>query len=120
MVSSHTVMRLRTSLVAVAAAALYAAPASADTIATDKTVELESNTNREIAVPIPGLGQAQNVLEPCFGFEITGPGVDLAGANLETFGTTVSRGREPARRRHPGRAAPGRRQLQRSPSRPPC
>ena len=55
-------------------------------ISTDQTFALESNTSREIVVPIAGLGQAQNVLEPCFGFEIKGPGVDLAGANLETFG----------------------------------
>jgi hypothetical protein len=77
--------------VAVAAAATTAAlaPAAAlagSTIDTNQRVELQSNTTREISVPIAGLGQAHNVLTPCFGFEITGPGVDLAGANLETFG----------------------------------
>ena len=82
-------MRLRTSLVAVAAAALYAAPASADTISSDTTVALESNTTREYTLPIQGLGQEWNVLEPCYGFSVTGPGVDLAGANLAPFGTTV-------------------------------
>jgi hypothetical protein len=37
-------------------------------------------------VPIEGLGQAHNVLVPCYGFDIKGPGVDLAGAHVETFG----------------------------------
>ena len=82
-------MRLRTSLVAVTAAALYAAPAYADTISSDTTVALESNTTREYTLPIQGLGQEWNVLEPCYGFSVTGPGVDLAGANLAPFGTTV-------------------------------
>ncbi|WP_157591915.1 hypothetical protein [Solirubrobacter soli] len=67
-------------------AALAPAAALADTIDTDKSFELQSNTTREIVVPIDGLGQAYNVLTPCFGFEVKGPGVDLAGANLETFG----------------------------------
>ena len=83
-------MRSRLTLAAAAAAATVTfAPAAAHanpTISTDRTFELQSNSNREIVVPIEGLGQAHNVLEPCFGFEITGPGVDLAGANLETFG----------------------------------
>jgi hypothetical protein len=82
-------MRLRTSLVALAAAALYAAPASADTISSDSTVALESNTTREYTLPIQGLGQEWNVLEPCYGFSVTGPGVDLAGANIAPFGTAV-------------------------------
>ena len=64
-------------------------------------------------MPIQGLGQDWNVLVPCFGFSITGPGVDLAGANLEPFGHGHPRGRRPARRRDPGRAAPARRQLRR-------
>jgi hypothetical protein len=77
---------------AVAAATAVLAPtaASASTINTDKSFVLESNTTREIVVPINGLGQAQNVLEPCYGFEISGPGVDLAGANLEFFGPVAS------------------------------
>ena len=83
-------MRTRLTLATAAAAATAAlAPAAAlasPTIATDQSFELQSNSSREIVVPINGLGQAQNVLEPCFGFEITGPGVDLAGANLQPFG----------------------------------
>jgi hypothetical protein len=80
--------------VATAAAALTAAlaPAAAladTTIDTDTALELQSNTTREIVVPIDGLGQAHNVLTPCFGFEIKGPGVDLAGANLEGFGPAI-------------------------------
>jgi hypothetical protein len=86
-------MRVRTSLAAVAAAALYASPALAQApdqmIASDQTVALESNTTREIAMPIKGLGQDWNVLVPCFGFSISGPGVDLAGANLEGFGPAI-------------------------------
>ena len=42
------------------------------------------------------------MLEPCFGFEIKGPGVDLAGANLETFGPSSPEDAEPARRGIPG------------------
>ena len=83
-------MRSRLTLATAAAAATtLLAPVAAlasPTIATDRTFELESNANREIVVPIDGLGQAHNVLVPCFGFEIKGPGVDLAGAHLETFG----------------------------------
>jgi hypothetical protein len=80
--------------VATAAAAMTAglAPAAAladTTIDTDKSFELESNVSRELVVPIAGLGQAHNVLTPCFGFEISGPGVDLAGANLEGFGPAI-------------------------------
>ena len=117
-------MRLRTSLAAVAAAALYASPAAAATpdqlIPPTRRVALESNATREITLPIQGLGQDWNVLVPCFGFSITGPGVDLAGANLQPFGHTIPENAEPARRRDPRRAAPGRRQLRRSPSRPRC
>ena len=85
-------MRTRLTLAAVATAATaMLAPAAANaSIVTDQSCELQSNTTREIVVPINGLGQAHNVLEPCFGFEITGPGVDLAGANLETFGPVPS------------------------------
>jgi len=83
-------MRSRLTLATAAAAATtLLAPVAAlasPTIATDRTFELESNASREIVVPIDGLGQAHNVLVPCFGFEIKGPGVDLAGAHLETFG----------------------------------
>jgi hypothetical protein len=83
-------MRSRlTPAIVLSAATAMLAPAAAlasPSIATDRSFELESNANREIVVPIEGLGQAHNVLEPCFGFDITGPGVDLAGANLETFG----------------------------------
>jgi hypothetical protein len=71
-------------------AAALADPYTADPsrlIATDQAVELQPNTTREIVVAIQGLGQDRNVLVPCFGFEVTGPGVDLAGANLEFFGT---------------------------------
>ena len=86
-------MRLRTSLTAVVAAALYASPALAQTpdqmIASDQTVALESNATREITMPIKGLGQDWNVLVPCFGFSVAGPGVDLAGANLEFYGQAI-------------------------------
>ena len=86
-------MRARLTLVTAAAAATaMLAPATAPaspTITTDQSVELQSNSSREIVVPINGLGQARNVLEPCYGFEITGPGVDLAAANVETFGPVI-------------------------------
>jgi hypothetical protein len=82
-------MRLRTTLLALGAAALYTAPAYADTIPSDRAFALEANTTREYAMPIQGLGQDWNVLTPCFGFSITGPGVDLAGANLETYGLAI-------------------------------
>jgi hypothetical protein len=87
----------RILLPTVAAAALLAPAAHADPrpvdtsrlISTDQTVSLEANATRDIVVPIQGLGQASNVLTPCFGFEIKGPGVDLAGADLEFFGVTT-------------------------------
>jgi hypothetical protein len=87
----------RLLLPAIAAAAVLAPAAQADPgavdtsklIATDQTVQLQANATREIVVPIAGLGQAQNVLTPCFGFEIKGPGVDLTGANLEFFGVAT-------------------------------
>src|ERR1700754_735097 len=86
-------MRSRLTLAAAAAAATATlAPAAAlanPTINTDKTVELQSNTTQEIVVPIEGLGQSHNVLEPCYGFEIKGSGVDLAAANLEPFGPVL-------------------------------
>lgn len=86
-------MRSRLTLATAAAAATAVlAPAAAlanPTIATDRSVELQSNTTREIVVAFDGLGQAQNVLVPCFGFEIKGPGVDLAGAHVESFGPAV-------------------------------
>ena len=55
-------------------------------------------------MPIQGLGQDWNVLVPCFGFSITGPGVDLAGANLQTFGRADPGGR----RAGPTAASPAR------------
>ena len=47
-------------------------------------------------MPINGLGQDWNVLEPCFGFSISGPDVDLAGANLRALRAHGPGGREPA------------------------
>ena len=71
-------------------------------------------------MPIKGLGQDWNVLEPCFGFSVTGPGVDLAGANLESYGQADPGGRRagptagsPVRSASPTAASP-------SPSRPRC
>ena len=82
----RTRLTLATAAVAATAALAPAAALASPTITTDQSFELQSNATQEVVVPINGLGQAHNVLEPCFGFEITGPGVDLAGANLETFG----------------------------------
>ena len=82
--------RSHAALPALLGAAVFASPAAAATpdqlIRSDQTVALESNTTREITLPIQGLGQDWNVLVPCFGFSITGPGVDLAGSHLESFG----------------------------------
>ena len=71
-------------------------------------------------MPIQGIGQEWNVLVPCFGFSVTGPGVDLAGANLEPFGTAIPENADQPDGGIPGAQRQSRRQLLRSPSRPPC
>lgn len=58
-------------------------------IASDQTFELGSNETRELVMPVQGLGVDWNVLIPCWGFSITGPGIDIAGANLQGFGAVI-------------------------------
>lgn len=62
---------------------------AASIIRTDESIVLKSNAEQTLRMPIKGLGVAQNTLAPCFGFEIKGPGVKLAAADLEYFGATV-------------------------------
>jgi hypothetical protein len=52
----------------------------------DQTWTLQSNTTAEFRMPLTEMGTENHVLVPCWGFEVEGPGVDVAAANLDTFG----------------------------------
>ncbi|HEV2999979.1 MAG TPA: hypothetical protein VGW75_04490 [Solirubrobacteraceae bacterium] len=90
-------MRTRASLAAAVAALAVGLPVAtaqagtdpANQIVTTKSFTLAPNATETFAVPIRGLGQDQNVLLPCYGFAIRGPGVELLGANLNPFGRVV-------------------------------
>lgn len=96
MITSPRTARLlaATAAAAFAAGVAAAAPAHAgvdyaNPIVSNERFTLEPNTTKTYTMPITGLGQDANVLQPCWGFEIRGPGVDLVAAGLEIFGTVV-------------------------------
>jgi hypothetical protein len=59
----------------------------------DQTFTLAPNTTQTFTATIGDLGTAMHVLAPCFGFELTGPDVDVAEAMLPVFGVMAD---EPA------------------------
>ena len=89
-----------TAAAAFAAAAAFVAPAAlaatpqpqqtpvlpSDLITSQKTVQLKSNSTQTIVMPVQGLGQDLNVETPCFGFQVSGPGVDIQAAELAPYG----------------------------------
>src|SRR6201995_1927678 len=87
-----------TLLITTAAALLLAPPAFAndpppvypsDLIKTEQTVQLKSGSTQTIVMPVQGLGQDFNFETPCFGFQVSGPGVDIEAALLAPFGKVV-------------------------------
>jgi hypothetical protein len=60
-----------------------------DLIKSEKTVQLKSNSTVVLQMPLKGLGENFNYETPCFGFTVSGPGVDLAAALLAPFGKVV-------------------------------
>jgi hypothetical protein len=99
----------------VVAVGVVAAPASAaqrpaatadfaHTIRSDQRFALQPNTTQTYAMRIAGLGTDANTLLPCFGFDIDGPGVALAAADLEVFGPVVA---EPSQASSPDGGIPG-------------
>jgi hypothetical protein len=57
-----------------------------DLIKSERTVALKSNDTVMLTMPVKGLGDGFNYETPCFGFTVSGPGVDLAAALLAPFG----------------------------------
>jgi hypothetical protein len=60
-----------------------------DLIKSEKTVQLKSNSTVVLTMPLKGLGENFNYETPCFGFTVSGPGVDLQAALLAPFGKVV-------------------------------
>ena len=84
-------------LLATVLALSVVAPASADDrpratvdfahlIRSDQRFTLQPNTTQTYRMPVAGLGVDANVMLPCWGFEISGPGVSLVAAELNPFG----------------------------------
>jgi hypothetical protein len=60
-----------------------------DLIKSEKTVQLKSNSTVMLTMPVKGLGTDFNYETPCFGFAVSGPGVDITAALLAPFGKVV-------------------------------
>lgn len=111
MITSPRTARLiaASAAAAFAAGAAAAAPAHAgvdyaNPIVSKERFTLQPNTTKTYTMPIAGLGQGANVLQPCWGFEVRGPGVNLVAAGLETYGTVVP---EPGHENRPDGGVPG-------------
>ncbi|WP_445152608.1 hypothetical protein [Baekduia sp. Peel2402] len=52
----------------------------------DATYDLQPNTTQTFRLDLPELDRPHTLLVPCWGFEVVGPGVDLAAADLRGYG----------------------------------
>jgi hypothetical protein len=60
-----------------------------DLIKSEQTVQLKSSSTVVLTMPVKGLGTDFNYETPCFGFTVSGPGVDLNAALLAPFGKVI-------------------------------
>jgi hypothetical protein len=83
---------MKTAAATFIAAVALAAPTAAHAGVTgppirfDRQVTLEPNAVATYRMNISALGKDSNVLIPCWGFSIEGPGIDLAAGGLYAFG----------------------------------
>lgn len=61
-------------------------------VAHDVTYDVAPNTTQTFELPIAELALPRSVMVPCWGFDLTGPGVDLAVGGLKTFGWAAGPG----------------------------
>jgi hypothetical protein len=92
------------AMAAVAAPAQGATQDYAHLIHSDQRFVLEPNSTHTYSMRIAGLGTDANVLLPCWGFDIAGPGVSLAAADLHVFGPVIP---EPGEENKPDGGMPG-------------
>lgn len=61
-------------------------------VAHDVTYAVAPNATQTFELPIAELALPRSVMVPCWGFDLTGPGVDLAAAGLKTYGWAAGPG----------------------------
>jgi hypothetical protein len=61
-------------------------------VAHDVRFTVQPNATQTFELPVAELALPRAVLVPCWGFDLTGPGVDLAAAGLRTYGWAGSPG----------------------------
>ncbi|HET6505917.1 MAG TPA: hypothetical protein VFG42_03950 [Baekduia sp.] len=66
---------------------------TADRVVThDVTYRVAPNATQTFELPIAELAIPRAILVPCWGFDLTGPGIDLAAAGLRTYGWVAEPG----------------------------
>lgn len=71
---------------AVASADLPQYVTTAAVVRYDRTFPVRPNTLQTVRLALPAMARPGAAMTPCWGFDLTGPGVDLAAASLHTYG----------------------------------
>jgi hypothetical protein len=61
----------------------------------DRTFRVEPNTTRTYRMSLEAMAQKTAALVPCWGYDLTGPGIDVAAASLHLFGWVGELGDRP-------------------------
>lgn len=61
----------------------------------DRTFRVEPNTTRTYRLSLDAMSRPTAALAPCWGYDLTGPGIDVAAGDLHIFGWLAEPGRTP-------------------------